>query len=77
MSEPEPKREKDSRVPAASTEPFRPGAPEVEALIAKARKHPLGVDFLLEGELGTVAITFGAHAFTVEAARRHLKVDRS
>ena len=44
----------------------------VDDLIARARKHPLGVDFLLHGYLGTVAISFGAHAFTVEAARARL-----
>lgn len=44
----------------------------VDDLIARARKHPLGVDFLLHGYLGTVAISFDAHAFTVEAARARL-----
>ena len=47
----------------------------VDDLIARAREHPLGIDFLLHGYLGTVAITFNVHAFTVEAARdRLLKV---
>ncbi|HEX3110826.1 MAG TPA: hypothetical protein VHU41_17135 [Thermoanaerobaculia bacterium] len=44
----------------------------VDDLIARARKHPLGIDFLLHGYLGTVAISFDAHAFTVEAARARL-----
>lgn len=45
----------------------------VEDLIARARKHPLGLTFLLTGLLGSVAIAFGAHAFTVEAARERLR----
>lgn len=44
----------------------------VERLISKAKKHPLGLEFLASGLLATVAITLGAHAFTVEAARRRL-----
>ena len=44
----------------------------VDDLIARARKHPLGIDFLLHGHLGTVAISFETHAFTVEAARARL-----
>ncbi len=45
----------------------------VEALIARAREHPRGIEFLLGGLLGTVAIALGAHAFTVEAARARLR----
>jgi len=45
----------------------------VEQLITKAKKHPLGIEFLASGLLATVAITLGAHAFTVEAARRRLE----
>lgn len=45
----------------------------VDALIERAKAHPLGLDFLLHGHLGSVAATFGAHAFTVEAARDRLK----
>ncbi len=56
---------------AIDREPFTdPGL--VDDLIARARKHPLGVEFLLHGYLGTVAISFDAHAFTVEAARARL-----
>ena len=44
----------------------------VTALIVAASRHPLGTGFLLTGHLGTVAITFGVHAFTVEAARLRL-----
>lgn len=45
----------------------------VDRLIARAKAHPLGVEFLVGGLLASVAITLGAHAFTVEAARRRLK----
>lgn len=58
-------------------EPGAPGAsaPDdqaVEALIRAATSHPLGTEFLMGGYLGTVAITFHVHVFTVEAARRRL-----
>ncbi len=56
-------------VPWTRPEP-RPG--EVDVLIEAARRHPLGLEFLDEGELGCVAVTFGVHAFTVDAARRRL-----
>lgn len=52
---------------------FKPSPQQVEELIAAADKHPLGKEFLLEGDLGAVAITFETHAFTVEAARDRLK----
>lgn len=45
----------------------------VDELIARARTHRLGVEFLLEGYLDSVAAEFGAHAFTVEAARLRLR----
>ena len=45
----------------------------VDNLIACARSHPLGVEFLVNGFLGSVAAEFHAHAFTVEAARERLK----
>lgn len=60
---------------------FRPGAraasrqhcdSRVEQLIDDARRHPLGVEFLLEGETGCVAAIFGTHAFAVDAARQRL-----
>lgn len=44
----------------------------VDALIARAKRHPLGIEFLLDGGLATVAIALDAHAFTVEAARVRL-----
>ncbi len=52
---------------------YVPTPREVDDLIAAAARHPLGLGFLLEGELGAVAITFQAHAFTVDAARQRLK----
>lgn len=56
------------------TEPLRyePGQAEIDGLIRAASQHPLGVDYLINGHLGTVAITFGCHAFTVVAARDRL-----
>jgi len=44
----------------------------VDDLIARAQTHPNGLDLLVNGELGCTAITFGVHAFTVEAARAKL-----
>jgi hypothetical protein len=55
----------------AATDPEDPGL--VDQLIARAKKHPLGIEFLASGFLASVAIGLGAHAFTVEAARRRLK----
>ena len=54
---------------------YDPGQAEIDALILAAEQHPLGVDYLLNGHLGTVAITFGCHAFTVVAARDRLAAD--
>lgn len=48
----------------------------VEDLIARARKHPMGLEFLVSGFLASVAIALGAHAFTVEAARERLRKER-
>lgn len=45
----------------------------VDELIARAQKHRLGIEFLLDGYLGSVAAEFEAHAFTVEAARAKLR----
>ena len=55
-------------------EPLRYQPPEAEVadLIRAAGQHPLGLDYLRQGHLGTVAITFGCHAFTVVAARDRL-----
>ncbi len=51
---------------------YTPTAEEVDALIARARKHPLGLDFLKAGALEAAAIIFEAHVFAVEAARERL-----
>jgi hypothetical protein len=61
MSEP-------SRVPPR----YEPTPSEVDALIRTASEHALGLEFLRTGHLGTVAVTFHAHAFTVVAARERL-----
>jgi len=61
---------------SAPAEPFVPTPADVDALIATAGRHPLGVDFLLGGHLGSVAATFKAHAFTVEAARARIWSER-
>ncbi len=58
------------RWPAPPRDVSDPG--EVEALIAAAEQHPLGLEFLLHGDLSAVAITFQVHAFSVDAARRQL-----
>ena len=72
-------RRRRARAPGAAgaaRRAVRAGAEEVDALIAEARRHPLGVDFLLGGHLGTVAVTFKTHAFTVEAARARIWSER-
>jgi hypothetical protein len=51
---------------------FHPTDADVDALIARASADSLGVDFLLNGELGAVAIWLRTHAFTVVAARERL-----
>lgn len=51
---------------------YHPTDAEVDALIAQASGDPLGIDFLLNGELGCVAIWLKAHAFAVVAARERL-----
>jgi hypothetical protein len=56
----------------ADVQRFHPTDAEVDALIAKATAHPLGLDYLRDGELGSVAAAFGTHAFTVIAARERL-----
>ena len=45
----------------------------VAQLVERARAHPLGLDYLKGGHLGSVAVTFEAHAFTVLAARELLR----
>ena len=64
---------RSSRGPAPAPARYVFNALDVEALIEAARKHPLGLEFLLNGDLSAVAATFQAHAFTVDAAREHLR----
>ena len=62
-----------------AAEPFRshpvdPRDPAlVHELLDRARAHPLGIDYLKAGHLGSVAATFETHAFTVLAARDQLR----
>jgi predicted RNA polymerase sigma factor len=57
-------------LPGAAPLSFVPSAADTDALVRKAKRHPLGLEFLLQGELGAVAATFRTHAFTVDAARQ-------
>lgn len=45
----------------------------VEELIERAKKHPLGVEFLSSGYIDSVAAGLETHAFTVEEARERLR----
>jgi hypothetical protein len=58
--------------PAPALPRYAPGPGEVQALIAAAEAHPLGLEFLLHGDPSAVAITFQVHAFSVDAARQQL-----
>mgnify|MGYP001189241983 CR=1 FL=1 len=49
-----------------------PAKNEVITLIDRAKSHDLGIDFLTNGALDAVAVTFGVHAFVVDAARDEL-----
>ena len=51
---------------------WQPDSQEIEDLIVRARRHPLGMDFLRRGSLDSVAATFEVHAFVVDAARTAL-----
>ncbi len=53
---------------------YSPPAKEVEELVERAARHPLGTEFLRGGALDAVAAIFQVHAFTVEQARQHLDV---
>jgi len=54
--------------------PKKAAAPSSEAanLIQRARNHPLGIAFLRNGMLDSVAAIFKVHSFTVERARESL-----
>ena len=55
-------------------EVFDPKDPRaVDDLIARAQTKPDGIELLRDGYLGSVAIIYGVHAFTVEAARARLQ----
>jgi hypothetical protein len=58
-------------LPAAHTVPSRAAA-SVEEVIERARRHPLGVRFLLRAPLESVAVTLEAHPFLVLRARSAL-----
>ena len=58
--------------PTLSPKRYTPTQAEVDALIARARGHELGVEFLKEGALDSVAAVFGAHAFVILKARQQL-----
>lgn len=58
--------------PRAAPLRYEPTPAEIDALIQAASQHALGLEFLRRGHLGTVAVTFHAHAFTVVAARDRL-----
>ena len=47
---------------------YRPSSREIDRLIARASAHPLGLGFLRDGSLDSVAAVFEVHAFTVEKA---------
>lgn len=54
--------------------PVDPRDPALVAeLVERAKTHPLGMDYLRGGHLGSVAATFETHAFTVLAARDLLR----
>lgn len=65
-----------AEAPADVPEPEVPAPTDprvVDDLISCARSHPLGLEFLLRGYLGSVAVELHTHAFTVEAARERLR----
>jgi hypothetical protein len=48
-------------------------AATVEELVQRALEHPLGIRFLLDGPMETVAVTLRAHVFLVLEAREMLQ----
>jgi hypothetical protein len=50
----------------------KPNSIETQNLIDRAIAHELGIEFLINGSLDAVAMTFGVHAFVVDAARDQL-----
>lgn len=53
--------------------PYAPTQEEVDELIARARAHPLGIDFLKVGAPEAITAIFGVHAFLVDQARTRLQ----
>ena len=51
----------------------KPTQIEIDTLIDIAKSHELGVEFLMNGALSAVAMTFNVHAFVVDAARDQLE----
>lgn len=51
---------------------YTPSDQEVEDLIKKAEKHPLGLEYLKTGACDSVAATFEVHAFVLDKARERL-----
>ena len=49
-----------------------PTSSEIKSLISRAQSHELGIEFLINGSLDAVAMTFDVHAFVVDAARDEL-----
>jgi hypothetical protein len=62
-------RPADGIEPAAQETATPETAASVEELVQRALEHPLGVRFLLDGPMETVAITLRAHVFLVLEAR--------
>jgi hypothetical protein len=58
-------------LPSHPVDPRDPAT--VAELVERAKAHPLGLDYLKGGHLGSVAATFETHAFTVLAARELLR----
>ncbi len=54
---------------------YVPSEEDITDLIAAAARHPLGIQFLVEGQLCAVATMFRVHAFTVDAARTRLRAE--
>lgn len=55
---------------------FQPTIEQADVLIEKAGQHALGMDYLQNGALDSVAATFRVHAFTVELARQRCRQAR-
>ena len=63
----------DDPPPPLESDDYHPTQSEVDRVISRARKHRLGLEFLLRGEPSAVASVLETHVFTVEAARKRLE----